>query len=479
EKKVRLDGSAPVTIANGGAANGVAWTETDEIIVGATGSRHGLSRVSAAGGELAEFTTPDSSKGTHEHVWPVVAPDNNTVVFAAWSGSLITSELATAALSDGTVVPLGIKGIRPLAILDGVVIYLQADGAVMAVPFDAKRKRVGKAIPVHDPVPVVPGNNGNSGIFISRNGAMVSARGGGANRLVWSDRRGALQPLPAEARGYFSPRISPDARHIAVGVSEGQRNDVWIYDVATTTLSRLTTMETVSSLEWTPDSKWIVFTASGQQSRNAVWMQLAAGGAAPMKLVENTELTPSVTRSPDGKWLIQQSLHESSWDLTRIPLDSPTVRVPFLATPLLTEAAPTFSPNGRWVAMVDEQSDRFEVYVRSFPDPSVRVQVSVGGGTYPQWAADGNSLYYTNGTLLLRAKVTTTPAFRVTSRDTVRDPFVVPSVSGFDRSYDVARDGQRVLMLSSNRDDFQLVVAPNWRTELRRRLVAAGHSVPK
>ena len=60
ERKVRLDGSAPVTISEGGSANGADWTINDEIILGATLSFSGLARVSAAGGEPVEFTHPDT-----------------------------------------------------------------------------------------------------------------------------------------------------------------------------------------------------------------------------------------------------------------------------------------------------------------------------------------------------------------------------------------------------------------------------------
>ena len=61
-RKVRLDGSAPITIANAGSANGADWTTTDQIVLGSESNRPGLSRVSAAGGELVEFAKPDKSK---------------------------------------------------------------------------------------------------------------------------------------------------------------------------------------------------------------------------------------------------------------------------------------------------------------------------------------------------------------------------------------------------------------------------------
>jgi serine/threonine-protein kinase len=474
EKKVRLDGSAPVTITNGSAYNGADWTSDNMIVVGATGASSGLSRVPAAGGDLVEFTHPDSAQGERNHVWPIATADGKTIVFVVWSGSLSTAELAVTSLDDGTVTRLHVKGIRPLVVIDGVIVYVQADGAVMAVPFDPKRRAVGAAIPVHDPVPIPPGNNGNSEVFISRGGAMVSARGGTTSRMVWLERTGAVHPVTGSPRGYFLPRISPDGRRIAVGVADNQHSDVWIYDVATTTFSRLTSTEAVSSLEWSPDGKSIVYTSAvADEARSASWKQLAAGGSPPVKISESHELTPWAVLSPDGKHVLQQSLHDNNWDIFVSPSDSLKVRRPYMAG-RASEVAPSFSPDGRWVTLTTDESGRFEVYVRSFPDPSTRAQISVEGGGNPAFSADGNSVYYTSGNALLRARVSRDPGFRVISRDTLLRPGAVTGIASFrgDRWYDIGRDG-RLLLLASDKDDYQIVVAPNWRTELRRRLAAA------
>ena len=474
ERKVRLDGSAPVTIANGGANNGADWTVHDELVVGATSPFHGLARVSTAGGELIEFTHPDTAKGQHDHVWPIAAPDGKTIILTVWSGALATSELAVTNINDGKVSLLGVKGVRPLAVVDGVIVYVQADGAVMAVPFDGKSKIVGRAIPVHDPVPVTSGVNGNSGIFVSRLGAMISARGGAYSRVEWKDLRGARRNLLQESHAYFTPRLAPDGRHIAVGISDNDHRDVWMYDVETGTLSRLTSTEAVTSFEWSRDSKDILFTTSFEASRTAIMSQLAAGGSAPRLLIESSSLTPAFTASPDGTSFVQQELRGNTWDLVRVSADSPKVRKPYLTSPF-NETSPGFSPDGRFVALVSDESGRSEVYVRSFPDPSARVQISVSGGSNPQWSADGGSLYYINANRLMRARLAVNPTFRVVSRDTLDNAFDALNV-GFEREYDVSRDGSRVLALIATRDDYQLVVAPNWRTELRRRLAAAKSS---
>ena len=95
-------------------------------------------------------------RGEIDHVWPIGTPDGKAVVFAIWHGALTNSELAMVSLDGGPVTRLGIKAIRPLAIVDGALVYLLADGAAMAVPLDVShRQLVGKPVPVLDPVPVV------------------------------------------------------------------------------------------------------------------------------------------------------------------------------------------------------------------------------------------------------------------------------------------------------------------------------------
>jgi len=469
EKKVRLDGSAPVTIADGGGANGADWTVRDELVMGATGSFNGLSRVSTSGGQPLEFTQPDTSKGFRQHVWPVAFPDGRAVVFTLWSGTLASSQLAMASLDDGAVVELGVTGIRPLAVLDGYLVYLQADGAVMAVEVDEGAQRVvGKPVPVHDPVTVLSTLNGNSGAFVSRGGALLISRGAGYGRLSWLARDGREQPILKEPRAYASPALSPDERRLAIVVNDGSKQDAWIYDFAGETLTRLTNSGTVNSVRWAPDGTHVIYTSAGDQQRSAVWRQAAGGGAPPEKLFEANVLMPSADMTPDGKSLITTMYRETTWDMFRVALDSGGAMRPYAVT-ASQELSPAFSPDGRWVAMQSDESGRPEVYVRSFPDPSIRVQVSTQGGSAPLWSRDGRQLYYRAGQALLVARLAPGSSFAVAGRDTVLRN--LPLLGNyFVANIEVPRDGSRFLTVISDSDDFQLVVSPNWLTEFRRRI---------
>jgi eukaryotic-like serine/threonine-protein kinase len=468
ERKARLDGSQPVTITSAGGANGAVWTALDQIVLGAQGPFHGLSIVSAAGGDAAALTHPDTARGERDHLWPVATPDGRAVVFTIWTGSNASSRLAVATIPGGRVVPLGIAGIRPLAILDGVLVYVQADGEVMAVRLaGGLRKVVGQPFPVHDPVPVNQGLNGNSGAYVSRGGAMVTSRGGELGLLEWFGPGGRAVPAVPGVRTYAYPRIAPDGKRIAVVVLEDGKSDVWIYDPALSTFSKLTDVGSVTSVEWSADGSRVIYAATGQGQSGDVWSQPVAGGSAAERLFGEPYVTPVAALSPDGRSLLVVSV-TTSVDLVRVPLDSTRTARPYAATPA-NEGFGHFSPDGRWVAMESDETGRGEVYVRSFPDPSARIQVSVAGGEEPVWSADGTRIYYRAGNALIAARVALAPAFRLIGRDTVMRGFS-PIAGTFSSDYDVSRDGKRILAIAPQSNDFQLVVSPNWITEFRRRV---------
>ena len=89
------------------------------------------------------------------------------------------------------------------------------------------------------------------------------------------------------------------------------------------------------------------------------------------------------------------------------------------------------------------------------------------------WAADGSRVYYEiRSGALLSATLATTPRLRVVARDTIFKTQPVLPGSGPARPLDVTRDG-RFLGLVTNRNDYQLVIVPNWLSELKQRLTGA------
>ncbi len=467
-RKVRLDGSAPIAVADAGSDNGADWSSQDEFILGSEGSSLGLSRVNASGGELVEFAKINKSKGEVNYLWPIAEPDGKTIVFAIWKGDLSSVELATTTL-DGDVEPLGLKAIRPLAVIGRTLVFVQEDGSVLAVQLDRSgRHTEGRPTPVLDPVSVIARNNGNSGIFMSSGGALVTSVGGSLSQMAWFNPDGSVKIISKDTHQHGSPRLSPDGSKIAVTTGDREETAIWIYDLPTGTFSRLSSVRAAASPSWMPDGKSVVYLGIGDRSRFAVWQQNADGGSPARKLFDVAALAGGVTVSPDGRSFIVLMYASNQWQLFRTSLDPGATLTPYVRGHTAA-IAPRFSPDGRWVVLVTDESGHDEVYLRSFPDPSSRVQISAGGGDDPSWSADGTRVFYRAGSKLLSARLATTPILRVVARDTVIASAGRVFNGGVISNYDVARDG-RFLGLASDKDDFSLVVVPNWLPELKQRL---------
>jgi serine/threonine-protein kinase len=474
-RKVKLDGSAPIAVTDASSDNGADWSVKDEIIIGSDGAKRGLSIVNASGGDLVEFVKPNKAKREQDYVWPIASPDGKSVVFVIWYGSLASSKLAVVSTGGTDVTELGVKGVRPLAILDKTLVYVQNDGAVMALNLDRSlRKPEGRPVPVLDPVIVQAGLNGNSNIFVSPQGALVTARGGSNSRLAWITTDGATTPVAQDVRVFSGPKLSPDGQRLAVSVTDQGKTDIWIDDFASRTFSRLTSVDNAVGPSWSRDGSTLFFIGVGGEHGFAVWSQKADGGSPAQKVIDAVGPAPTVSVSPDGKSLVYGAYTENSWNVFRVSLDSAARSTSYLSG-AYNENSPVFSPDGQWVAIVSDQSGRNEVFIRSFPNPSAQVQISSEGGTEPIWSADGSGVYYrtVNGSTLVKAKLASSPSTRVIARDTVIRQMSTMLTADLNAGYDVARDG-RVVGRQANSSSFELVVVPNWRVEMQKRLASAA-----
>jgi Tol biopolymer transport system component len=147
----------------------------------------------------------------------------------------------------------------------------------------------------------------------------------------------------------------------------------------------------------------------------------------------------------------------------------------FLATPF-DEGAPQFSPDGRWLAYVSNESGRYEIYVQPYPGPGGKWQISTEGGTEPVWNPNGRELFYRSGDKMMAVDVATQPSFTVGKAHVLFEGPYQPSWTSA-QNYDVSPDGQRFLMLkpveSTEAAPTQINVVLNWFEELKRRVPIA------
>jgi Tol biopolymer transport system component len=238
-------------------------------------------------------------------------------------------------------------------------------------------------------------------------------------------------------------------------------NTITVVDVAAGTATRLTNDLLADRPEWTPDGKRLIYRRI-DSGREELWWQPfdRSQPAERLQPMRGIDRIAEGVLSPDSRWLLFRTLSLSTGrDIWYRALAGDTTPRPFEVTPY-DEAMPRFSPDGRWVAYTSNDGGRTEVFVRPFPGPGGRTQISADGGTDPVWAPDGRRLFYLNGTELTAATLGTERDLRVLSRDKLFAADV--SAGSIHANFDVARDGRHFLMLRSSGSGVDLAVTLNW-----------------
>ena len=476
-QKIAVEGGTPLEICHvGQAVPGASWGE-DDTIVFSDSVDSGLSRVSAAGGRPELLTTPAYADGETGHSWPRLLPGGEHLLFTL--STVKGTEIAALTLRTGEwrTLQKGMGGARYLP--SGHLVYARFEGLV-AVPFDpATLQTSGAPIVVLDDVYTIPAMKGSglAAFAASDTGVLVYLAGGaaaGENRLVWIDRDGRTRQTLEEAGGYEWPRISPDGKKVAVTnrMIDG-RVDIWVLDIERDARSRQTLNGNSILPVWSPDGKQITFGSFRDDDSGVinVFSKAADAGGDANLLLESSNPRFPRSWSPDGRLLaITEWPRDSMRDIWVLNLDDPEESRPFVHTPF-DEHSPIFSPDGRWLAYVSNESGRNEVYVESYPRGKGRWIISAGGGLEPVWSADGRELFYRNANKMMAVPLRSQPAFSAGPPSVLFERALKSGIYN-TTSYDVAANGQEFLMIERRLDlaPTQLNVVLNWSQELQRKV---------
>jgi serine/threonine-protein kinase len=340
-----------------------------------------------------------------------------------------------------------------------------------------------------DPVPVIEHvvtlETGATEFSLSQQGPLLYVPGGGltgvTRELVWVNRHGQEERLKAPPRAYVYPRLSTDGMRLALDIRD-QENDIWIWDLARQTLTRVTTDPALDAYPvWTPDGRRVIFASARAGILNLFWQSADNSGIAERLTTSPNPQSPD-SISPDGTQLIFGELvAQTGTDLEMLRMDFSTTgtgagqrKTEPLVHTTFSEENGELSPDGRWLAYQSNESGQYEVYVRPFPNvDSGHWQISTSGGTAPVWARSGRELFYRDGTHAVTAVPIVGPNFSAGIPIKLFDGRYFAATG---RTYDVSPDGQRFLMIKDNAAGDQtstlasMVVVFNWVEELKARV---------
>lgn len=458
-RKVRLAGGPAITICVISAnVSGASWGPNDVIVFAAAA---GLWQVSASGGEAKVVAVSDTARG-ETYRWPEVLPSGRAAVFTKVNDGGF--HLAAVSLETGTVRPLGLKGTSPRFVKPGHLVFARSDGALLTVPFDAGALRhSGNTLPVAEGVLV--GMGGAAKLGVSSAGALAYVPEPSERTLVLVDRAGRAESVPVPPQAFGDARLSPDGGRIAAPIRPAgeEQSDIWVLDLVSKALRRVTFDGGNVAPVWSPDGERIAFSTNpgGRQLGFGIqWMALDESLSAEALVATPALGQLPVAFTPDGRALVfQRRDPDTGGDIWILSLEDERTATPYLRGPA-DERAAAVSPDGRWLAYVSDESGRDEVYVDAFPDPGGPVQISVGGGREPRWAPNARELFYRSPEGMVAARVRTTSALSVVSREPLFDD--APYISWlYAAAYDVHPDGARFVMIRRGSEGQHVVVVLN------------------
>ncbi|MDA2931193.1 serine/threonine-protein kinase, partial [Acidobacteria bacterium AH-259-O06] len=404
-RKVSISGGTPSTLGRvdlgylgrADEGRGATWGPGGTIVFAQ--SQRSLMRVSAAEGTPEELTR--LQEGETGHSWPQFLPGGRHVLFISSTAS--DSRIEVVEVRTGQRKVIHRAGRYPRYAASGHLLYV--DGSTLfAAPFDLQGlEMTAEPVPVLQDVMLDDYATGAAHYDVSANGTLVYLTGTASQSrylVEWKDREGKTQPLLSVPNDYRYVRFSPHGRQLAVEIYDGIQIDIWVYEWERDTLSRLTFDPALDGLPiWSPDSRGFVF-FSPRDGEGIYWRRSDGSGDA-VRLTQSKIRQLPYSWHPSGKFLAFWKINpETGLDIGILPLEGDSQSgwkagepTDFLKTPF-NEAAPAFSPDGKWLAYQSDESGRSEVYVRPFPGPGGKWPISNGGGFIAAWFSNTRELFY-------------------------------------------------------------------------------------
>jgi eukaryotic-like serine/threonine-protein kinase len=446
-KKVDVSGKLPQILCEAPEPRGGTWNHEGTIIF-ARSANEGLFRISSAGGEPSPVTTPDLSRQEISHRWPQFLPDGRHFILFVRGHGNEASAIRTGSLESRETEALLSADTNALYAAPGHLLFIRA-GTLLAQPFDAGLRQLqGEPVLLTEQVAYSAGK-GHGFFSASQNGVLVYANAVSLNsQLTWFDRNGKQTGSIGEPGIQRCPTLSHDESKVAVERLDPQTRtyDIWLVTLANGALRRFTFDPfNDGNAAWSHDDRRILFT-SNRKAHWDIYQKDVYGAGGDEIVIEGGDPKNVDHWSEDERYVVYTSSGpQTQNDLWVLPLLEGRTPVPLLRT-RFNEVQGQVSPDGRWLSFASNESGTLEVYVQPFPASGARWQISTNGGAQPAWRSDGKELFYLSGDRkLVAVEVNAGSSFEPGARKVLFQTRVSGLVNARNH-YAVTKDGQRFLI---------------------------------
>jgi serine/threonine protein kinase/Tol biopolymer transport system component len=463
-KRIELGGGAPVTICDIpiGAGNSGTWGAAGDILI-TNIQGVAISRVPATGGKPVNVVEADASRGEIRLNWPWYLPDGKRFLYFV----RLRDKSARAMLAEPGKPPRAILSVSSIVqYAEPGLLFFAREGAFLAQRFDWRSGRLsGEPIPIAEHVELFE-TSGRASFAVSLSGTLAYQSHESVSRLVFFDRAGHETGTVGAPGDYLDVSFTRDGHRVYYDRTQPGIGtfDVWSFDLERGVESRITSSPDteIAGLEL-PDRKSIVYSASRVAQPQLYRLDVATGREEALAPGPGTfQIGEDV--SPDGRTLVYiERTSTTPFDIWTLPLSGTGKPAPLLRS-RFSKGGVRFSPDGRYLSFVSDESGRPEAYVMPFPGPGERTRVSAGGALIVRWSRGGHELFYVSpDRRLVSVPVRTTPSLWLGTPAVL---FPIPGRAGWT-SFDVPPDGKRFLAVVPEvvASEQPLTVVVGWRPD--------------
>ena len=359
----------------------------------------------------------------------------------------------------------------------GYLIYVRA-GSLLAQPFDAAALRLtGDAVPLAGNMHVFQ-PTAAADFSVSNNGVLVYQPLRNSSRVVWVDRSGReLQQVGPDKLSVVYVRASPDGRKIAASVHNPEKgaSEIWVYDTQSKVNRVVVPGPGINDKPvWSPDGTRLLY-SRGFGGGPKLYVRGLAEQDREEAPLPAADIQLPTDWSRDGRFALFQTDNSTDGNVGIIELK--TRKLTWILENPAHETSPVFSPDGRRMAFVSNDSGQLEAYVQAFEGGETPrlsgepLRISSNGAQLVRWRGDGREIYLGTDGMIYSVPIAAGPQFRAGAPVPLfRVPVVSRAVLSTAFGFDVSADGSRFL-LPTVREPLSsyLVVMQGWESLLKRK----------